>query len=135
MIGGRNGVISMSNKSPINNNKDEETGMSVDILAAVLKDINEKLDRLIEEMNSLKNKTENDNKDVKQELDKHDTRIKTLEGERDKPMKAKLLDQIVSGLAYSFGAFLLFMIVMVVLKSFGASAAGILKAFFSTLGA
>lgn len=121
----------MLNKKTINNIKDEEYGMSSELLAAVLKEINEKLDKVMEEINSIKS----DNKDVKTELDKHDIRIKSLESEKEKPIKTKILDQVLSGLSYSFGAFILFLVVMVVLKSFGVSAGGILKAFFVTLGA
>lgn len=125
----------MNNKSSINNNKDEEYGMSSDILAKVLENINEKLDRLIDKVNSMENRTNDESKTVRSELEKHDIRIKSLESEKDKPLKNKILDQAVTGFAYCFGAFVLFLGVIVIVKSFGGSATGILKALFSTLGA
>lgn len=69
----------MLEKSPINNNKHEDTQLSTDLLTKFFEQINKKLDDIKDEVSSFKTETKLNNKDFENKIENHENRIGVLE--------------------------------------------------------
>ena len=80
----------MLEKSPINNNKQEDTQLSTDLLTKFFEQINKKLDDIKDEVSSFKTETKLNNKDFENKIENHENRIGVLEvDKKDKESKIR----------------------------------------------
>lgn len=80
----------MLEKSPINNNKHEDTQLSTDLLTKFFEQINKKLDDIKDEVSSFKTETKLNNKDFENKIENHENRIGVLEvDKKDKESKIR----------------------------------------------
>lgn len=129
----------MTRNNSINNNiQTEDQTMPQDILSENFREINAKLDKLVEQINEMTLNGALKNKDYDGKFDNLDIRVKILEDDKSanarKPIKYEIVEKVITGTLYGFGGILSIAIGIMLLKGLGLPVATILKALLTALG-
>ena len=123
----------------LNTHINEEEIMSNDILIETLKNLNIKLDTVIAKFQEMEMNLALKSKDYEGKFEHIDLRLKVLEDERSanakRPIKYEIMEKIITGALYGFGALLSLAGGIFIFKVMGVPVSTILKTLFLSLGA
>lgn len=123
----------------LNTHINEDEIMSNDILVQTLKNLNDKLDTVIAEFQDIKMNLALKSKDYDGKFEHVDLRLKVLEDEKaanaKKPIKYEIMEKVITGALYGFGALLSLAGGIFIFKVMGVPVSTILKTLFLSLGA
>lgn len=123
----------------LNTHINEDELMSNDILIETLKNLNIKLDTVIAKFQEMEMNLALKSKDYEGKFEHIDLRLKVLEDERSanakKPIKYEIMEKVITGALYGFGALLSLASGIFIFKVMGVPVSTILKTLFLSLGA